>query len=356
MTRRGARSLLVLAVALAALGALLHGQRPEPPGQETFRFTGSVDLVTVYATITDANGRFVSGLRKEDFAVYEDDQRIDVAQFSIDRVPVSLAVALDTSESMTGDKIKAARRAIERLLRDLVGREDRILLYRFGDLPILVQDWTSDRQLLERALERIEPAGATAMYDTIAQVLPLLDEGRNPKKALLVVSDGNDTSSSIEVPDLRQRIRASEALVYAVGIDGPPVSTFRLPSRRQRPLPPRVPIPFTPGRRGRAGLFQLLPAAQGVDGNRGSSPARRADPANVAALRDMTDDSGGRTEVIRDARELERAVAGIADELGRQYSLAYSSPAHRDGQWHSIRVEVPEPAYHVRARRGYVAN
>ena len=76
---------------------------------------------------------------------------------------------------------------------------------------------------------------------------------------------------------------------------------------------------------------------------------------NVAALRDITDDSGGRTEIIRYARDLDPATAGIADELSRQYYMGYAAPGEKDGRWHTIRVEVRQPAYHVRARRGYVA-
>ncbi len=339
---------------VAVLAAPLNGQRPESADQDPFRFKGGVDFVAIHATITDSNGRFVPDLRKEDFAVYEDDQRVDVTHFSVDRVPVSLGVALDTSDSMAGEKIKAARRALEGLLRDLGSQQDEIFLYRFGDFPILVQDWTADRQLVGRVLERTAPTGGTAMYDTVAAAIALAATGRNQKKALLVVSDGNDTSSRIGLRDLKERIRESDALVYAIGIDGPP--TYRPPPRRQRSPRPPVPFPPAPGGWGRGGFFQLLPGAQGA-GKSGASPrSRSSDPANVAALRDMTDDSGGRTEVISDARGLEGTVAGIADELSRQYFLGYSSPGQKDGQWHSIRVEVEGGAYHVRARRGYIAN
>jgi hypothetical protein len=77
---------------------------------------------------------------------------------------------------------------------------------------------------------------------------------------------------------------------------------------------------------------------------------------NAAALRDITDDSGGRTEIIRDARDLNPATAGIADELSRQYFLGYATSTGKDGKWHSIRVETRNPAYHVRARTGFIAN
>jgi Ca-activated chloride channel family protein len=339
---------------VAVLAAPLSGQRPESAGQEPFRFKGGVDFVAIHATITDATGRFVPNLRKEDFAVYEDDRRVEVTHFSVDRAPVSLGVALDTSDSMAGDKIKAARRALEGLLRDLGSQRDEIFLYRFGDSPILVQDWTVDRPLVVRVLDRTAPTGGTALYDTVAEAIAHAATGRNQKKALLIISDGNDTSSRIGVRDLQERIRASDAIVYAIGIDGPP--TYRLPPGRQRP--PRLPVPFppAPGGRGRGRFLQLLPGAQGAGAIGGASRSRSSDPANVGALRDLTDDSGGRTEVLTDVRQLERTVAGIADELGQQYYLGYSSPGEKDGRWHTIRVEVEDATYHIRARRGYTAN
>jgi hypothetical protein len=82
---------------------------------------------------------------------------------------------------------------------------------------------------------------------------------------------------------------------------------------------------------------------------------RSDDRVNVAALRDITDDSGGRTEIIRNPRDLDPATAGIADELSKQYYLGYAASGERDGRWHTIRVEVRNPSYQVRARRGYVA-
>jgi hypothetical protein len=115
---------------------------------------------------------------------------------------------------------------------------------------------------------------------------------------------------------------------------------FPMPGGR-RPPPPPPPPPNGP-----------------TGGGSGGSNWRHGgndDRVNVAALRDITDDSGGRTEIIRYARDLDPATAGIADELSRQYYLGYSPQAPKDGRWHSIRVEVRNPSYHVRARRGYVA-
>ena len=187
------------------------------------------------ATVSDANGRFVPDLQQDDFRVYEDDQPQTITHFSAERVPVSLGIVLDTSGSMAGEKIQSARTALDRFLFDLLDDDDEIFLYRFSDDPVLLQGWTNDRQLISRALGRITPNGATALYDAVAAAIPLAQSGSRPKKALLVISDGNDTSSRIDLRALRQRIRESEVLVYAVGIDGDsrrPVASHASPRRR----------------------------------------------------------------------------------------------------------------------------
>ena len=358
---RSMRALTKPAAVLTVFVASIEGQQqPSQPAQEgAFRFRSGVELINVTATVSDANGRFVSNLRTEDFVVYEDDQRVALTHFSAERVPVSLGIALDTSGSMAGDKIREAETALDRFAFDLLDKQDEIFIYKFSDFPTLLQGWTSDRQLITRALERITPKGGTAMYDAVVEAIPLAGRGQNQKKALLVISDGNDTSSRSGIRDVKQQIRESEVLVYAIGIDGEAESG---PSPRWTPpiTPPRIPIPlpFPPIGRGR-GRFPLRELSQfgGQGGGNGGWPLRRnGDSVNVSALRDMTDDSGGRTEIIRSPRDLNPATAAIADELSKQYYLGYPSTGKKDGRWHSIRVEVKNPSHRVRARRGYVAS
>lgn len=349
------RSISAVSAATALLIVSLHGQQQETPprtadGQEGFRFRSGVELINVTATISDSAGRFVSGLQQEDFTVYEDDQPVEATHFSAERVPVSLGIVVDTSGSMAGDKIREAQSALDRFLYDLLDKTDEFFLYRFSNYPVLLQDWTTDRQLLSRALGRITANGGTAMYDAVAEAIPLAAKGQNRKKALLLISDGNDTSSRTDVYRLKQTIRESEVLVYAIGLDGESQPTFR--RAPTQPQPPRLPIPFPfpfPGRpRGR--FSQIF----GPGG--GSGQFRGSDRVNVGALRELTDDSGGRTEIIRDPRDLNPSTANIADELSKQYYLGYSSTGKRDGRWHAIRVEVRNGTYRVRARRGYIAN
>src|SRR5580765_509074 len=152
---------------------------------------------------------------------------------------------------MAGEKINAARAAIGRFVNELLDRNDELFLYRFSNYPVLVQGWTHDRRDLLEPLERLMPNGATAMYDAVARAIPLAEQGQNRKKALVVISDGNDTSSRIDIRDLKQQIRESEVLVYAVGIDAE--EGERTP-RRAQPPPVRIPIPVPtpfPGGRGR---------------------------------------------------------------------------------------------------------
>lgn len=343
---------LALGLAVASLGAQQDTGR-SPDENQAFRFKSGVELINVTTTVSDPSGRFVSGLRKEDFAVYEDDKPVEITHFSSERVPVSLGIVLDTSGSMAGSKIEAAQSALNRFLFDLLDQEDEIFLYRFSNYPVLLQGWTHDRQRLGRIIDRIAPNGGTAMYDAVAEAVPLAQEGQFRKKALLVISDGNDTGSQTSIRELKQQIRESEVLVYAIGIDGEsePPTYRRMP--QPPPQPPRLPIPLPfpfPGRGGRP--FQLLLGAQG--GGWRINPSD--DRVNVVALRDMTDDSGGRTEVIRDARDLNPATASIADELSKQYYLGYQASGKKDGRWHSIRVEVRSGRYTVRARKGYVAS
>ena len=197
--------------------------------QDGFRFKSGVELINVTATVSDMNGRFVSGLRQEDFAVYEDDRPVAVTHFSAERVPVSLGIALDTSGSMAGTKMQEAQSALDRFLYDLLDRQDEIFLYRFSNVPMLIQDWTKDRAVLSRALGRITANGGTAMYDCVADAIPLAQKGQNRKKALLVISDGIDTSSSTTVREVKAQIRESEVLVYAIGIDGESDQTYSAP-------------------------------------------------------------------------------------------------------------------------------
>jgi Ca-activated chloride channel family protein len=347
-------------IAAAAVALLLVGTGPAVNGQEGFKFKSGVALVNVNVTVTDRTGRFVSGLTQDDFVVYDDSRPQEVTHFSAERVPVSLGIALDTSGSMAGEKMESAKEALDRFLLELLAPEDDVFLMRFGASAELVQDWTIEKQLVSRRLNRISPAGGTAMYDAVAESVPMAQGGEHQKKAILIVSDGNDTNSRTSVGQLKQMIRDTEVLVYAVGIDGRAETTFGGP-RSTPPVmrpPTRLPFPI-PGGRGRGSPWPQgggFPGGSGRGGGGGSWGGGADERVNVSALRELTDDSGGRTEIVRSARDLDPATANIADELSKQYYIGYPAPDHRDGRWHTIRVEVTKPGYTVRARRGYMAS
>jgi VWFA-related protein len=343
----------------AALAVSVSAQDPAAPPKFSFRST--TDLINVTVTVTDANGRFVPGLTRDDFVVYEDGRPQVVQQFDSDRVPVSLGIALDTSGSMAGEKIQAAQAALNRFLFDLLGKQDQVFLYRFDSTPQLIQGWTSDRQAVSRALGTAQARGGTALYDAVAEAIPLAQRGVERKKARVVISDGEDQNSHLGLREAQQLIRESEVLVYGIALDpsgrsygasayaaaSPPPS-----APASKPASPPRPSPF-PGRKSPASTPK--PAGSAPPPVITAPRDYTGGAKGVVALRSLTDDSGGRTEVIQGPRDLDPATAGIADELSRQYFLGYISTQPKDGKWHTIDVQVRKGSFHVRARKGYIA-
>jgi VWFA-related protein len=374
-------------------------QTPQTPPQtgeaspEGFRFKSSVELINVSATVFDSLDRFVPNLHKEDFVLYEDDKLQTITHFSDERVPVSLGILLDISGSMEGEKFKHATDAIERFMRDLLDPNDEVFLYTFNDYPHMVQGWTKDRDLVMRELRRQYPAGGTAMYDTVADAIPYAQHGHNRKKAIVIISDGNDNKSATHVDELHNMIRETEVLLYAIGIDGdavhhgnqhtgggrggwPGTGGRRWPQLQgpqlQKPQlqSPQISMQWPVPGGGRPPVGPTFPGSgprwpqpgPKDPGNPGQPPPRQPgrvsgfdQGVNSTALRELTDDSGGRTEIVKEAGDLGPSTASIADELSRQYSLAYEPIAKKDGRWHTIRVEPKNRDYKVRARRGYMA-
>ena len=350
---RSIRLLLATLASLTAAAVAVVGAQGSSQGDDGFRFKSGVELVNVTATVSDDNGHFVTGLTKDDFTVYEDGQPQDISQFSNERVPVSLGILLDTSGSMTPEKMSSARNAIDRFIYDLLGKDDELFFMQFASVPDLLQGWTFDRRAISRAVGQVTAAGGTAMYDAIAQALPIAADGRNQKKAILLISDGNDTNSRTSVGALRNMIRESEVMVYALGVDGSDVSSYTPPPRQ--PSGPRFPIPLPRGRGGRWPGFPFspqigFPPIGGVWGRTGN------EHVNENALRAITDDTGGRTEIVRGFGDLGNATQRLADELSQQYYIGYNNGGKKDGKWHAIKVEIRNRHYTVRARKGYVAS
>ena len=276
-------------------------QRPAVP-----RFRSGVDLVRVTATVRDVEGRLVGDLTRDDFEILEDGRPQRITQFDRGRVPVSLGVVLDVSQSMLGQRMDDARAALRRFLVDLLEPGDEVFLMVFNHDPRLEAPWTLGPSRLRGRLDGVRPYGATAIYDALVMALPMFTDRAHDRAAVVLISDGSDTASDVTREDVRWQIRLSDAFVYAVGIDAP----------ERRPINDRV---------------------------------------NARLLRDITDESGGYTEVITDSPELAPATERIAEELNHQYSLAYVPVVPPDGRYRRIRVRVRDGDYRVRARRGYVA-
>ena len=343
-------ALAALTAAGLVAGALpevrVHAQQqpaPEQGDNQSFRFKTGVELINVTATVTDENGRFVPNLQQDDFRVYQDGEPQPITHFNAERVPVSLGIVLDTSGSMEGEKMAAARDALDRFSVAAARAERRSV-----PVPVRHQPGADPGMDDGQAPHRLElSADAAARRNGDVRRHRRSDPARaSPgtirKKALVIISDGNDTSSSIDVLSVKRLIRESEVLVYAIGIDGQGEQRI-LPIGigQGRPRPPRCRCPFLSRCQGPSAGRRRPSGPMYPPGSRGRG--MNDDRVNAGALREITDDSGGRTEIIRSPRDLDPATAGIADELSRQYYLGYAATGVKDGQWHTISVELRNP-------------
>jgi VWFA-related protein len=268
-------------------------------------FRSRVDIVQVTVSVTDANGRLITGLTQNDFQVFEDGVEQTITQFTDQRVPVSLGMLMDASDSMRGQPVVDARDAFDRFVGTLLLKEDEVFVATFNHRPRLVTKWTMPPMSLRGSLDDLKPTGGTAIYDALADTSRLFEQRVNLRAAMIVVSDGADTASDRSLLQTIEVIRRNDAFVYAIAIDAP-------------------------------------------DG-------RESTRVNPEALRDITGLTGGYTEVVRSAADLGPATERIADELNKQYTIGYSSTKPPDGSWRPLRVRVRTGGYFVRARRGYFA-
>jgi Ca-activated chloride channel homolog len=299
---RAPRSLI--AVALVVSGAALIAQ--QPPIVDPRLFQSGIEVTSITATVTDRDGHLITGLEREAFEVFEDGIRQTITQFTRERVPVGLGVLLDNSDSMFGKRMEDARAAVDRFLFELLDPTDEFFLMAFNHRPRPLTGWTRAQPELRRALDGLRPNGGTSIYDAIIDALPMLEVRTRPRGAVVLISDGADTASNNSLRELRSALLRTDAFVYAIAIDPPD----------RRAINTRV---------------------------------------NAQALREITAETGGRTEIVQSSSQLVEATAAIAEELNSQYVLGYTSPRGADGQFHSIRVRVAGADYRVRARNGYVA-
>jgi VWFA-related protein len=297
---------LSMAAALCGTAALFAQAPPMQRAPRTLRTSIEVTAVTV--TVRDADGRLAPDLPSSAFTVFEDGQPQPITQFTDERVPVGLGLLLDISDSMFGQRIRDARAAVERFLLESLSQEDALFVMTFNHAPRLLTPWTTPAEAVtvRNGLDTIRPSGGTAIYDAVLTALPVIDRRPRDRAALVIISDGADTASDASLRDVRSALLRTDAFIYAIAID---------------------------------------------------SPVRQAinTRVNAEALGEITNQSGGRTEVVHDSADLAAATARIAEELNTQYVIGYSSPHPGDGKFHGIRVKVDRPGYKVRARNGYVA-
>src|SRR5215475_13448243 len=178
-----------------------------------------VRLVNVVATVVDSRGRSISNLKVDDFILEEDGKAQAITHFSQDQnVPVSVGILLDTSGSMDR-KIRTAVEAVERFSRR-IQENDEIFLISFSGRPVLRQDFTDDREKFSQSLRRITATGGTALYDALTEGLVKIRSGKHSKRAILLITDGQDTASTAKLEDVLQTIRQSDLLIYPIGISG----------------------------------------------------------------------------------------------------------------------------------------
>jgi len=282
-----------------------------------------VTLINVVATVVDKKERTVPNLTIDEFILEEDGQPQTITHLSpTGDLPISIGVIVDTSGSMQS-KIRTAQRAIDRFF-SVIHKDDEIFLMTFAMRASLIADFTSDRTILTNALMTgVNVGGGTALYDSLYQALQKVKEGRYQKKAVLIVTDGEDTTSLTRFDKALQNIRESEMLVYSVGIKGAP--GFDMGTD-----------PFS--------------------GNSRSAP--NSTTVDMKVLNRFGEASGGRAWEISEAafgRNMDAVLDTIAADLRSQYRIGYypDRPA-KDRKWHSVQIRMKNPDYYARARREYL--
>ena len=261
------------------------------------QFTSGVNLIEVYATVTDQQGEPIVGLTAADFQIAEDGARQTISAFAAGEFPLALAIGLDRSFSMGGkDNRLAVAKSAARTLVGALRPGDQVMIVAIGGDTTVAAPLSADRAAALSAIDRLDAWGTTPLYDATLGALDAIQPARG-RRALVLLSDGSDRYSNTKAPDLVDRARKHDVLIYpvAVGASRPP-------------------------------LFAELAAA-----------------------------TGGRSFFVRDPAALIATMRQIAKELRFQYLLGYAPSRQRAEQpaWHAIDVTVARPGVRLRARDGY---
>src|SRR5712671_1657066 len=291
-------------VALMVLSVVLAGQLVSASvlaqDQDDDVVRVNADLVVVNATVLDKNGKFISGLKRTDFQIFEDGTEQKVASFTAEETPFAAAILLDTSGSME-TRLSLGRSAAIRFL-DGLRDEDVAAVYNFDIKVEQMQDFSPGRDLPARAFGlRTKPM--TALNDAVLRASDDLAKRAEKRRAIVVLSDGGENSSRASSDKALNHALLAGATIYAVNMSD-------------------------------------------------TGPAR--DIVGASILKNLADKSGGRYVASPGGTELRESFAAIAEELGHQYTLVYRSPNRaRDGKWRAIQIKLARPNLTVRTRKGY---
>jgi len=269
-------------------------------------------LVLVPVAVNDPMGRFVTGLDKENFKVFEDKAEQEIKQFSSEDAPMSVGLVFDTSGSM-GQKLNTSRKAVAEFLKT-ANPEDEFFLIQFNDRPELAVPFTPDTEELQNRLTFMQSKGRTALLDGIYMAMNTMKKARNPRKAILIISDGGDNSSRYTESEVKNAVREADVQIYAIGIFEPMASRGRTPEEMSGP----------------------------------------------ALLGEISEQTGGRHFAVDNLSELPDVAAKIGIELHNQYVLGYTPKnAVRDGKYRRIQVRLVKtvglPQLKAIFRTGYYA-
>ena len=306
-------NLLVIVLLFGTFAAFAQTPEATPPVDEKddVPIRVKTDLVTLTLTVTDLFGRYVSGLKKDAFKVYDEKEEQEITFFSDADAPASVGILFDVSDSMNMEKISKARNALEKFI-NTSHPADEYYLIAFNSRAQLLLDRTRDGDAVLRKLTLVEPKNNTALYDACYLGIERVTRGTRQKKALLIISDGQDNSSRYNFREVRRLMKESDVVVYAVGIlDGRDMGSIT-----------------------------------GIQGQ--------------AFLDELTSVTGGKSFYPQTDVELDEIFERIALELRHQYSVGYTPKDFKpDGEWHKVKVKVKPPRgfprLTVRSRDGYYA-
>jgi VWFA-related protein len=350
--------------AAPAASGTTHREAPPPrtQGPKGLTFGVAARSVRVPVSVLDKRGEPVLGLHEADFEVTEDGRRQEVTYFSGERRPLRIALALDTSASMTS-KMREVADALERFI-NLLEPQDEIMVISFANEVRVEQDFTSDRDLLEHVFSRLQAEGGTALYDATLEAVRRVAKEPAESKAVVLVTDGMDTTSRSSFVDLLETARRSEVPVFSIALGGDsglgglfrtlgsPGGGMGFPGGRGPRGPGRGGWP--PGGGGGGGRG-------GWPGGSGRAPGGSPSEFDARPLLDLADETGGRAEILKGLEHdalrsgrIKQAAESIAMTLRHRYLVGYEPAGTKQG-WRKIKVDVERPSVKVQARKGYYA-